>query len=201
MEGSDGSGKTTQIELLHLFLMSLDKDVVITREPGGTPISEKIREAILDINNTAMAYTTEALLYAAARAQLVEQIIRPALNAGKIVICDRFVDSSLVYQGIARGLGIERVAEINSYALNGIMPDITFYLDIEPIEGIARKRTQSVLDRIENENLSFHTQVHNGYNKIAQLYPKRIKKIDAMQSKEIIHQQICNILYNYFKGE
>lgn len=201
MEGSDGSGKTTQIELLYLFLMSSGKDVVVTREPGGTPISEKLREIILDINNADMAYTTEALLYAAARAQIVEQIIRPALNSGKIVICDRFVDSSLVYQGIARGLGIERVEEINSYALNGITPDITFYLDIEPIEGISRKKNQSVLDRIENENSSFHAQIHDGYNKIAKLYPKRIKKIDAMQSKEIIHQQICNILNNYSKGE
>ncbi len=194
IEGIDGSGKTTQIELLHSYLKSLNKDVVITREPGGTTIGEKIRNLILDINNTNIAYITEALLYVAGRAQLVNEIIEPALNSGKIVICDRFIDSSIVYQGIGRNLGIDKIINLNSYALNNIMPDITFYLDIEPEVGISRKIKQDKLDRIENESLEFHKQVCDGYKKISSLYKERIKQIDATQTKEAIHTQICNIL-------
>jgi dTMP kinase len=194
IEGSDGSGKTTQIKLLTPYLKSLGLDVVITREPGGTVISEKIRDLILDVNNKNMAYITEAMLYAASRAQLVEEIIRPALDDGKVVICDRFVDSSLVYQGIARQIGIEKVLEINQYALNGLLPDITFFLDIEPEQGILRKKKQAKLDRIESEKLDFHKQVYEGYKTIASAYPQRIKVIEATDSEQNIHKNICDML-------
>lgn len=199
IEGVDGSGKTTQINLLYTYLKSINRETIITREPGGTKLGEKIRALILDKNNDDISYMTEALLYTASRAQIVEEIILPALKSNKIVICDRFVDSSLVYQGVARGLGIEKIAQINEYALNGLVPDITFYLDIDPKLSILRKLNQSNLDRIENENLEFHNKVYEGYKRIVQMYPKRIFKLDATQSKEDLHIQILNILKKIFK--
>lgn len=192
-EGTDGSGKTTQIQLLDSYLKRINKTTIITREPGGTEIGEKIRNLIVDINND-IADMTEALLYAASRAQLIEQVIKPSLNAQKIVLCDRFIDSSIAYQGIARKIGIEKILSINSYAIDNIMPDITFYLDIAPELGIKRKKNQTKLDRIESENLVFHNQVYEGYQKIALMYPKRIYKLDATQSKDKLHNQICTIL-------
>ena len=132
VEGTDGSGKSTQLKLLMDYLGTKNCDVVFTREPGGTEISEKIRDVILDINNKEMTDMTEALLYAAARAQHVQQKIIPAINEGKVVICDRFVDSSIAYQGAARGLGTDNIMQINSFALNGIMPDLTLFFDLPP---------------------------------------------------------------------
>lgn len=199
IEGVDGSGKTTQINLLYTYLKSINRETIITREPGGTKLGEKIRALILDKNNDDISYMTEALLYTASRAQIVEEIILPALKSNKIVICDRFVDSSLVYQGVARGLGIEKIAQINEYALNGLVPDITFYLDIDPKLSILRKLNQLNLDRIENENLEFHNKVYEGYKRIVQMYPKRIFKLDATQSKQDLHIQILNIFKKIFK--
>lgn len=192
-EGIDGSGKTTQVQLLDDHLKKINKDTVIIREPGGTEMGEKIRNLIIDINN-GMADMTEALLYAASRAQLIEQIIKPSLEEQKIVLCDRFIDSSIVYQGIARELGVEKILNINRYAIDNIMPNITFYLDIPPELGIKRKKKQTKLDRIESEDLVFHNKVYEGYQKIALMYPKRIYKLDATQSKDKLHNQICTIL-------
>lgn len=192
-EGIDGSGKTTQVQLLDDHLKKINKNTVIIREPGGTEMGEKIRNLIIDINND-MADMTEALLYAASRAQLIEQIIKPSLEEQKIVLCDRFIDSSIVYQGIARELGVEKILNINRYAIDNIMPNITFYLDIPPELGIKRKKNQTKLDRIESENLVFHNKVYEGYQKIALMYPKRIYKLDATQSKDKLHNQICTIL-------
>ena len=199
MEGSDGCGKTTQIELLKKKFEDLGCETIISREPGGTAISEKIRNIILDNSNINMSYITEAMLYAAARAQLVEEVIRPALESGKIVICDRFVDSSLVYQGIARGLGIERIAQINSYALKDLKPDITFFLDLPPVKAMQRKRKQAEFDRIENEKMEFHNMVYEGYKKIAEIYKERIISVDASQSIEKIHLDIYESIKNKYK--
>lgn len=192
-EGIDGSGKTTQVQLLDDHLKKINKNTVVIREPGGTEMGEKIRNLIIDINND-MADMTEALLYAASRAQLIEQIIKPSLEEQKIVLCDRFIDSSIVYQGIARELGVEKILNINRYAVDNIMPNITFYLDIPPELGIKRKKNQTKLDRIESEDLVFHNKVYEGYQKIALMYPKRIYKLDATQSKDKLHNQICTIL-------
>ena len=134
VEGTDGAGKSTQIQLLTDYLKSKGRNVILKREPGGTEISEKIRELILDVNNKEMSDVAEALLYAASRAQLVQQVIKPALVKGEVVICDRFVDSSIVYQGIARGLGKNMVEEINRFAIDGIMPDITLFFDLSPLK-------------------------------------------------------------------
>ncbi len=194
MEGPDGSGKSTQIALLKQYLEKKGYETVLSREPGGTAISEKIRDVILDRENAEMGYRTEALLYAAARAQLVEEVILPALDAGKAVICDRFVDSSAVYQGIGRSLGIEEVYRINEYAIRGIMPDVTFLLDLDAAEGLRRKRNQAELDRMESESQAFHEAVAEGYRMLARKYPDRIKRIDGSASIAEIHEQIIREL-------
>ena len=163
LEGPDGSGKTTQIELLEKYLKEIGYEVVRTREPGGTEISEKIRAIILDNDNFNMSYMCEALLYAASRAQLVNEVIKPALGLGKMVICDRFVYSSMVYQGIGRGLGMERIKSINEAALDGLEADLIFMITIPYEEGLKRKKMQRTLDRLENSGNEFHKKVFEGY--------------------------------------
>lgn len=190
MEGPDGSGKSTQIDLLTKYLESRGYEIVVTREPGGNAISEAIREIILNKEYTDMSYMTEALLYASARAQLVSEVIKPALDAGKAVISDRFVDSSAVYQGMARGLGVDNVYKINEFALQGIMPDVTIHLDLPASVGIARKKNQAELDRMELETLDFHERVAEGYRKLAALAPERIYTVDALLPVEEIHHMI-----------
>lgn len=191
MEGPDGSGKTTQIDLLKKHLESIGYDeILVTREPGGTAISEAVRAVILNPEYKEMSYMTEALLYASARAQLVSEVIKPALDAGKAVISDRFVDSSVVYQGMARGLGIETVYEINKFAIQGIMPELTIHLDLTAAAGLARAKGRAALDRLELESLEFHERVAQGYRELAALAPDRIRTIDAGQPIAQIHKII-----------
>ena len=195
MEGPDGSGKSTQIELLKAYLKKKGYDeIIITREPGGTVISEAIRGIILNKDFSEMSYMTEALLYASARAQLVSQVIKPALEAGKAVISDRFVDSSAVYQGMARGLGVEEVYNINSYAIQGIMPQLTIHMDLPAKVGISRKKNQAELDRMELETIEFHEKVAEGYRELARRSPDRIKSIDATQDIQTIHEIIVKYI-------
>lgn len=195
MEGPDGSGKSTQIELIKEYLEKKGKDVIITREPGGTRISEAIREIILNKDYTEMSPVTEMMLYASARAQLIAEVVGPAIDAGKAVISDRFVDSSLVYQGMARGLGVETVYGINSVAIGEYMPDITFLLDLPAEVGISRKKDQKELDRMELESLEFHKKVAEGYRSLATRFPDRIKCIDATLPIE----EICGIIRSNVK--
>lgn len=190
MEGPDGSGKTTQIELLKGYLEKKGYDIIITREPGGTVISEAIRSIILNKDYQEMSHMTELLLYASARAQLVNQVIKPALAEGKAVICDRFVESSAVYQGIGRGLGVSTVYEVNNYALGEVKPELTIFMDLDAEEGIKRKENQTELDRMESEDLSFHERVVEGYRQLAQLYPERIFPVDATLPINEIHSII-----------
>ncbi|MCI5622876.1 MULTISPECIES: dTMP kinase [Anaerostipes] len=190
MEGPDGSGKSTQIELLRDYLSHKGYDIIVCREPGGTPISEAVRQVILNKDFTEMGNMTELLLYASARAQLVEEVIRPAINAGKVVICDRFVESSVVYQGIARGMGIDLVYDVNRFAIGDTMPDITFFIDVDAQTGIARKKKQAELDRMEREALDFHIKVVEGYRTLAAMNSDRIHRIDGNLSIEEIHRQI-----------
>jgi len=201
MEGPDGSGKTTQIERLKDYFLNKGYEVIITREPGGTQISEKIRDIILDVNNKALSNMTEALLYAASRAQHVEEKIKPALENGKIVISDRFVDSSIVYQGYARGIGIDIVESINNFAIQGFMPDITFFFDIEPELAMKRKNSQKSLDRLEQEHISFHNKVYEGYKILLKKYPERIKSINARQSIDNIYEQIIKEVSRLLKED
>ncbi len=193
LEGPDGSGKTTQIELLEKHLKQSGHEVVRTREPGGTVISEKIREIILDNDNSNMSYMCEALLYAASRAQLVNEVIKPALKSGKIVICDRCVYSSMVYQGIGRGLGIETIRGINEAALNGLEADLIFMITIPYEEGLKRKEKQRTLDRLENGGNEFHKKVFEGYLDICKRYDK-IEVIDGNRNVHEIHKDIISAI-------
>lgn len=189
-EGIEGSGKTTQAKLLAEHLRSKDYSVLLTREPGGTEISEKIRKILIDPENTAMVARTECLLYAASRAQHVEQKILPALAEGKIVISDRFADATLAYQGYGRGLSIEMLRQLNEIATGGLMPDLTFLMDLPAEVGLARARKRRhQLDRLELEELDFHRRVRNGYLEIASLCD-HFKVIDASDPIEVIYDKI-----------
>ena len=190
MEGPDGSGKSTQIQLLSDYLRKKGYEIIVTREPGGNRISEAIREIILNKDYTEMDYMTEAMLYASARAQLMAQVIRPAIEAGKAVISDRFVDSSAVYQGMARGLGVEEIYRLNEFAIQGMMPGLTIHLDLPASVGLERAKGRAALDRMELEKAEFHEKVAQGYRDLAALAPYRIKTIDATQSIEEIHKEI-----------
>lgn len=189
-EGADGSGKTTQISLLEKKLKDDDYPVIVTCEPGGTAVSKRIRSLLLD-KTSAIDYRAEALLYAADRADHVEKVVKPALKNGQIVITDRYIDSSLVYQGIARGLGIDEVMSINAFAMSGLMPDVTFVLDAESAKSRLEERG-SELDRIESEGLEFQAKIKEAYLKIAQMYPSRIKVIDANRDPESVSHEILS---------
>jgi len=200
LEGIDGAGKSTQAELLYSYLQGEGFDVFSFREPGGNNISEKIREIIVNPENKEITDMTEALLYAAARAQLVEQAIEPKLKNGAVVICDRFVDSSLVYQGIARNIGTREISLINKYATFGLVPDITFLLNLNYKEGIKRKQKQKKLDRIERESDYFYKKVYNGYLEIARRNKERIKVIDAQKDIDSVHNDIVKCTNRLIKN-
>lgn len=183
-EGPDGAGKTTVInEVVKAIQGQCKREILVTREPGGSKIAEKIRDIILDPANTEMNAKTEALLYAASRSQHVSEIINPALKRGDLVISDRFVDSSLAYQGQGRRLGIEEVAQINAFATGNLEPDLTIFLDLDPAQGLARiaKARSGSEDRLEQEKLAFHEEVYRGYQKVNQAHPDRVKVVDASQ--------------------
>ena len=193
VEGPDGAGKSTQIERIKAFFDELGLKTLFTREPGGTKISEKLREIILDNGNSEMAPGTEALLYAASRAQLVEEVIKPALMDGTNVICDRYIDSSIAYQGFGRELGADRIMAVNEFAAGGLMPDLTILLLLDPESG--RKRLdETSLDRLESEKLDFHKKVYEGYQYLAEKYPERVKAIDAKEDIDVISEEIAGIL-------
>ena len=199
MEGPDGSGKTTQIDLLREFLHQKGYECIITREPGGTVIGEAIRSIILNPDHKEMADVTEMLLYAASRAQLMHEVIIPALESGKMVISDRFVDSSVVYEGIARGLGKEPVASVNAPGIGEHRPDCVFFIDLSEEEGIHRKKKQKKLDRMEQESIDFHHLVSEGYREVLKNRPEVIP-IDGDDSIENIHRQIRNEIEKRIKA-
>lgn len=194
MEGPDGSGKSTQIELLKEYLKEQGHEIIVTREPGGTVIGEEIRDIILNPSHKAMSDVTEMLLYAASRAQLMSEVIGPALEEGKIVISDRFVDSSIVYQGIARGLGIETVSNINGPGIGIYKPDCIFFIDISEEEGLRRKKEQKKLDRMEQESIDFHHMVSEGYRRVLSDRDE-VVYIDGVDTVEHIQNQIRNALH------
>ncbi len=192
VEGSDGAGKTTQIDNIRKYLEAQGFETLCTREPGGTKIGEKLRDLLLDKENSEMDPVAEMLLYAAARAQHVSEVILPAIEAGKAVICDRFVDSSVAYQGYGRGLG-KQVQEVNEYATFGLEPDITFFLDLSPEAG--KKRIGEVArDRLEAEKEDFHRRVYGGYIAICGECADRVVRIDASRDIESVRNEICNYM-------
>lgn len=194
LEGPDGSGKSTIIKEIADYLSKKKIDYIMTREPGGTHIGEDIRSIILDNKNTNMGAETEALLYSASRSQHVHEKIIPALEDGKLVVCDRFLLSSLAYQGVGRGLGIEEVKSINDFGLRGISPDLILFFHIDPEISLKRKTAELKGDRLEKEGEGFHKKVYQGYMKLLDLYPDNIKIIDARKTiDEVVKQCIDEI--------
>lgn len=199
VEGGEGAGKTSILHSLNSKLQDLGYDVLATREPGGIEIAEQIRKIILDPNHTKMEERTEALLYAAARRQhLVEKIV-PALKQGKIVLCDRFVDSSLAYQGHARGLGIDEVLAINQFAIQDAMPDLTLFFDIEPKKGLERitANKDRERNRLDLEKLHFHEKVYEAYHMLMNRFPNRMQSINADQSLETVEKDTLDHILAY----
>jgi dTMP kinase len=183
-EGGEGSGKTTLIQALMTWLGEANIDALSTREPGGSMIAEKIRQIILDLDNKGIKAKTEALLFAASRIQHLEETVIPALNQNKVVLCDRYIDSSLAYQGYARGLGFDAVLKINTFALEH-MPNITFYIDQDPKVGLSRIQSR-INNRLDLEQLEFHNQVRQGYLELAKLYQERYIVINGNQSIDAV---------------
>lgn len=202
-EGPEGAGKTTVIQMLNQSLKDIGYCTLLTREPGGIKIAEDIRKIILNPENTEMDPRTEALLYAAARRQHLAEKVIPALNEGKVVVCDRFVDSSLAYQGFARGLGMNEVYQINEFAINGLMPHLTFYLDIDPEIGLKRinQNQEREINRLDLEKLEFHYQVREGYLTLLERFPGRICLIDANKPVDEVHQEIYQKMKSYLSTE
>jgi dTMP kinase len=189
-EGLDGSGKSTQAEFLRARLEAERKDVVATREPGGTELGESIRNLVL--HGGHVTPWAEALLYAASRAQHVEEVIRPALERGAAVVCDRYVDSSVAYQGVARGLGLDRVLDLNLTAVGGLLPDRTFLLLIDPAALADRLRREH--DRLEREDLDFHARADAGYRELAERFPERIVTLDGTRPAEELAEEVHGAL-------
>ena len=195
-EGCEGSGKTTVSKYLYNRLKEEGYDVIYSREPGGVDIAEQIRSVILNVRNTAMDPRTEALLYAASRRQHLAEIVLPALKSGKIVLCDRFVDSSLVYQGYARGIGIDKVWELNQFAIDDCMPDLTLYYYVDVETGLSRVRSRGEMNRLDSENVEFHKSVRKASQMIAEKYPERIVTIDSNRPLREVEEESYTLLKN-----
>lgn len=198
IEGGEGSGKSTAITEIEKYFKALGRKVITTREPGGIKISEEIRDIILDVKNTNMTKETETLLYAASRMQHLSEKIIPALNEGYVVICDRYIDSSFVYQGISRGVGIKNVEMANHFALD-YMPDLTLFLDVRPSVGLKRIEGRGKLDRLDLESIEFHNKVYEGYLKISELYKERIVKINGEQEPSKVIDDIIKVIKKRFE--
>ncbi|MFC0014590.1 MULTISPECIES: dTMP kinase [Allobacillus] len=197
-EGVEGAGKTTALSYIHNQLTEAGYQVIQTREPGGIEIAEKIRDVILNPEHTAMEARTEALLYAAARRQHLVERVLPALEAGKIVLCDRFIDSSLAYQGYARGLGIDEVYEMNRFAIEDAMPDLTVLFRIDPVKGLERiaANKDREQNRLDLEKIDFHQKVFDAYELLIERFPDRIQSIDASQSAEVVQNECLKLIKN-----
>lgn len=201
-EGNDGSGKSSVIAKAKQILEEAGYTVTLTREPGGSTIAEKIRTLILDPKNLGMDDRTEALLYAASRREHLIKTVLPALEKGHIVLCDRFLDSSLVYQGLARNIGMEEIYNLNMFAVEGKLPDLTLFVQVRPEVGLSRISLDNrELDRLELEGLSFQEKVYRGYQYLAQQFPQRIKVINGECSKEEVCNQAVEIIMNFVKEQ
>lgn len=199
-EGNDGSGKSTAIEKTAEALMNKGYPVFVTREPGGTNISEQIREVILNKENKEMDIRTEALLYAASRRQHIVEKIIPALEQGYVILCDRFIDSSLAYQGYARGIGIDKVYAMNMFACEGLLPSLTIYIDVNPEVGFSRmKKDCRKLDRLELEAINFHKTVYQGYHELLRMFPNRVVAINGEQHPDQVSAEVIEIVLKHIE--
>lgn len=193
-EGCEGVGKSRQIQMLESYLKNNKIDYYLTREPGGTTVSEQIRGVILDGKNVSMADECEALLYAAARVQLLKEVVKPKLEEGQLVLCDRYIDSSLAYQGYARGLGVDFIEKINDYAFKNFMPDYTVFLSLPPEQAFKRKGGVDKTDRLELSGIEFHNKVYQGYLELSKKYSDRFIVIDASGERDETHAKIVKAL-------
>nr|WP_240544622.1 dTMP kinase [Exiguobacterium algae] len=200
VEGPDGSGKTTQLNLLVEALNSKGYEVVVTREPGGTTVGNSIREVLLSPEHHEMTPRVEMMLYAASRAQNVDQIIRPALARGAVVLCDRFVDASIAYQGYGLQYDMDQIESLNEWATSGITPDVTFLFDLTPQRAQERMKDRGQLDRIESRDQAFHQRVYEGFHALLNKYPERMILIDADQSVECIHDEVLDATLERLKN-
>ena len=200
-EGNDGSGKSSVIETIKKELISRGYNVLYSREPGGSKIAEKIREVILDVDNVGMDDKTESLLYAASRREHIVKTLLPALNEGKIVLCDRYLDSSLAYQGYARGIGIDEVYRMNTYATDNLLPDLTLLICVKPEVGFERikKNQRGALDRLEIEKMEFHKKVYVGYLEVQKKFPHRIIIINGEASKEQVRKDALEVVIKFLE--
>lgn len=201
LEGGEGSGKSTVLNHLNAYFEEKSIDALFTREPGGVRIAEAIREIILNVDHTEMDSRTEALLYASARRQHLSEKVLPAIRSGKWVVFDRFVDSSMVYQGYVRGIGIDEVYELNRFATEDFLPHLTLYLDVDPEVGLSRVMDTDgrEVNRLDLEGLAFHVKVREGYHLLLERFPDRIKKIDANVSLPEVLEQITKVLDQFIK--
>lgn len=197
-EGGEGSGKTSVIKVVEKKLVDLGYEVILTREPGGIKIAEQIRTVILDKDNTDMEPETEALLFAASRTEHLMKKVFPALKEGKVVLCDRYLDSSLVYQGITRGLGLDMILKANCFACE-CLPKRTYFLDVTPKVGLSRIQQRGDLNRLDLEDFSFHEKVYNGYIELTEMFPDRIKRINGEQDIELVAENIFSDIKNILK--
>ncbi|PPS45616.1 dTMP kinase [Chroococcidiopsis sp. TS-821] len=197
-EGVEGCGKTTQLQRSHQWLKTLSLPAIVTREPGGTDLGTALRQLLLKVDTQPIAHATELLLYAADRAQHVEEVLKPELANGTIILCDRYVDSTVAYQGYGRGLSQSLIAQLNFIATGGLASDITIWLDIDVATSLARKQHQSTSDRIEQEKIEFHRRVQQGYTELAQNHPNRIVRVDASRSEAEVQGTIQQILRQRF---
>ncbi|MEG1645732.1 MAG: dTMP kinase [Clostridia bacterium] len=193
-EGCEGVGKSTQVRLLKEYLQNTNQEAVFIREPGGTDISEKLRTIILDIENKNMSDICELMLYSASRAQLISEVISPALAQGKLVICDRYIDSTFAYQGFARGLGVDYVDTLNKLTCKDVLPDATVFLDLAPDKAFKRKGGADANDRLESENLDFHMKVYEGYKLAIEREPSRFLVFKTLDTKFETSVVIINLL-------
>lgn len=193
-EGPEGSGKSSQLPALASFIASRGYDVVSTREPGGTRIGNQIREILMRMDNTELHPRTEILLFQAARAQLIEELILPSLAAGKVILCDRYGDSTLAYQGYGHGLDLDRLKMILEFATSGLKPDLTILLDVDVMVGLKRKKAKEEWNRMDAFELSFHERVRRGYHELVSQEPARWKIVDASQSQEQVQEDIRQIV-------
>lgn len=193
VEGPDGSGKTTQLQLLVRSLTEKGYEVVVTREPGGTKVGNSIREVLLSPEHDEMTPRVEMMLYAASRAQNIDQVIRPALKRGAIVVCDRFVDASIAYQGYGLQYDLDQILSLNEWTTAGIKPDLTFLFDLTPDQASRRMKDRGQLDRIESRDESFHQRVYDGFKKLLEQHPDRMVRIDANATIEMIQDEVLDI--------
>jgi len=202
LEGPDGSGKTTQVPDLAEAIRQAGYELVVTREPGGTEIGDQVRQVIMDLKNKAMFPTTEILLFQASRAQLVRQVIMPALEAGKVVLCDRYADSTLAYQGYGHQIDLKQLRRIVEFATGGLKPDLTLYLDIDAREGLKRRTGEGdEWNRLDDYDLAFHNRVREGYHKLIAEEPERWVTIDAARSPSEVQADLREIVLEHLKAK